>query len=108
MSTELPPALEVISDRAARLAHERKLGESSIARGAVLLLSIPLIVLVLVFIGAGFNTLVPWLLAGAYVVVGGAAGITMLGMGILRARTAAKQLERLEAERIPAARLLEE
>ncbi|MFT3694462.1 MAG: hypothetical protein QM831_15045 [Kofleriaceae bacterium] len=103
MSTEISP----LSIEAAHLQEERRAGESNIARGAVLLITIPLVVIAASFVAIGFHTFVPWLVAGIYLVVGGASGVVMFGMGLLQTRSAAKKLDALEASRIPTARLLE-
>ncbi|HEY0252101.1 MAG TPA: hypothetical protein VGC41_11280 [Kofleriaceae bacterium] len=101
MSTEL-------SDRAAWLQHQREQGRSSIVRGTILLVSIPLVIMAAFAIAATVHALAPFFIAGAYAIVGGAAGIVTLGVGMLESRSARKQLVQLEADRIPAARLLKE
>jgi hypothetical protein len=104
VSTNYSPEL---SGQYARLQLERTNGRSSIARGAVLLVSIPIVAIAALLVSAGLHSIAPLLIAGAFAIIGGAAGIVSVGVGVLQERGAAKALRALDTERIPQARLLE-
>jgi len=95
-----------LSGRYARLQLERTNGRSSIARGAILLVSIPIVSFAALLVASGLRSIAPLLIAGAFAIIGGAAGIVSVGVGILQERGAAKALRQLEQDRIPEARLL--
>lgn len=95
-----------LSGRYARLQLERTNGRSSIARGAILLVSIPIVSFAALLVASGLKSIAPLLIAGAFAIIGGAAGIVSVGVGILQERGAAKALRQLEQDRIPEARLL--
>ena len=105
MSTDLNHSPE-LSGRYARLQLERNSGRSSIARGAILLISIPIVSFAALLVASGLRSMAPLLIAGVYAIVGGAAGIVSVGVGILQERSAAKALRQLEHDRLPEARLL--
>lgn len=105
MSTEDANSPE-LSGRYARLQLERTDGRSSIARGAILLVSIPIVSFAALLVAGSLRSIAPLLIAGAFAIVGGAAGIVSIGVGILQERGAAKALRQLEDDRLPEARLL--
>jgi hypothetical protein len=100
VSTELVPrdVAVVLEDQAS--------ARRAIGRGVILLLLIPIFVILAVALGTMFDSFGPLLVAALYTTVGGAVGVAMLGTGIVRLRIATRELDQIEAERIPRARLL--
>jgi hypothetical protein len=90
----------------ARLRADREEAARTITRGFVLVLLVPVVVVLAVLLGMAFDTFSPLILASLYGVVGGAVGVASVAGGVVRHRLAARELHRLEAERIPEARLL--
>ena len=101
MSTELE-----LSGRYARLQLEREDGVRAISRGGALLVSAPVSVLVASALTGLLGTYTPLFISGIYCVVATAAAIAMMAVGALRQRSATRRLQKLDDERLPAARLL--
>jgi hypothetical protein len=88
------------------LQQERDIARRTIVRGVTMVLLIPIAIALGLAFGAMSDSFGPLLVASLYTIVGGAVGVASLGAGVVRLRIASKQLNQLEAERIPQARLL--
>lgn len=101
MSTELE-----LSGRYARLQREREDGERSFNRGAALLISAPVSVMGGLLFVRWLGTFAPLFVAAMYCIIALAAGVVLVGVGMVQSRSANRRLAQLEADRLPAARLL--
>jgi len=90
----------------ALLQEERRIARGTIVRGLTLVIVVPIAIMLGLAFSAMSGSFGPLLVASLYTVVGGAVGVASLGAGLVRLRLASKQLDQLEAERIPRARLL--
>ncbi len=88
------------------LQQERESAKRTISRGLVLICLVPIAIVLSIALGMMFDSFGPLIVASLYAVVGGSVGVAALGTGIVRHRIVSKDLRRLEAERIPQARLL--
>lgn len=101
MSTELE-----LSGRYARLQRDRDDGERSFNRGAALLVSAPASVMLALIFTKWIASFAPLFIAAMYCIIALAAGVVLIGVGMVQTRGANRQLAQLEADRLPAARLL--
>lgn len=88
------------------LQKERAIARGTIVRGLALVVVVPIAIVLAVALSAMTGSFGPLLVASLYTVVGGAVGVASLAAGVVRLRLASKQLDQIEAERIPQARLL--
>ena len=72
----------------------------------MLLIAIPVVSFAALLVASGLHSIAPLLIAGAFAIIGGAAGIVSVGVGILQERGATKALRQLDRDRLPEARLL--
>ncbi|MEO8554663.1 MAG: hypothetical protein ABI678_32020 [Kofleriaceae bacterium] len=101
MSTELE-----LSGRYARLQREREDGERAFNRGAALLISAPVSLMGGLLFVRWLDTFAPLFIAAMYCIIALSAGVAMIGVGMVQSRSANRRLAALEADRLPAARLL--
>ena len=101
MSTELE-----LSGRYARLQREREDGERSFNRGAALLISAPVSVMAALVLTKWVTSFAPLFVAAMYCIIALSAGVVLVGVGMVQTRGANRRLAELEADRLPAARLL--
>ena len=90
----------------AKLQDEQKQAKSTIIRGFLLVILVPIVVAFGVLFSSMSDSFGPLLIASLYTVIGGAVGVASLVAGALRSRLASKQLLEIEEARIPKARLL--
>ena len=88
------------------LQRDRDEAQRSVTRGCVLIVLVPVLIGIAFAFAVMFHSIAPLIVAAMYAAVGGVAGVASLGVGAFRLRHANKELARIEAERIPPARLL--
>lgn len=71
-----------------------------------MVVALPFVVMGSFGIGAALHSYGPALIGLAYAIVAGPAGLVMLGLGTVQARSSTKKLAELERDRLPEARLL--
>ncbi|CAN5315865.1 hypothetical protein BH11MYX1_BH11MYX1_52880 [soil metagenome] len=94
------------SGHCALIHYEREEARRTLRHGAVLLVSLPVVVMALVGLGVALHSYGPALIGFVYTVVAGPSGIVMVGLGIVQYRIASKKLAALDRNRLPEARLL--
>ena len=101
MSTDVHKLVDI-----AVLQEEQKIARRTITRGFTLVILIPISIALGLAFSMMSDSFGPLLVASLYTIIGGAVGVASLGAGLVRMRIASKQLNQIEAERIPQARLL--
>jgi hypothetical protein len=91
---------------AANLLHQRTLARTQITRGIGLVIVVPIAFVAMLSLTLAFDSLWPIIVFCLYTIAGGTFGVASIVVGGARLRSAGKQLDEIQGEPIPRARLL--
>ena len=91
---------------AASLLHQRTLARTQITRGIGFVVLVPIAFVAMLTLTLTFGSLWPLAIFALYTLAGGTFGVVSIVVGGARLRSAGKQLDEIQGEPIPRARLL--
>nr|HEX4314995.1 hypothetical protein [Kofleriaceae bacterium] len=101
------PRVRALAAERALWRHERLAGAATVRRGALLIVSLPLVFLLTIATIGALGSLIPIVFGLAYMLVGFVLGFTRVAAGTARSRRAGKRLRGLSPDaQLPAARVL--